>query len=100
VDQLAEFQGQGAAGAIAGQVAELLAHQLQLVGEDADKAVVVTDAGLLAGPGLNGGQGRRRSFAPSSDLLQGAQAVGQQPQLMALPAGQRWGFQFGQFGWI
>ena len=77
VDQLAELQGQGAAWAISGQLAELLARHLQLDGEGADKGFVAADAGLLAGPGLNRGQLRRRAGPPAGDLLQGAQAMGQ-----------------------
>ena len=77
VDQLAELQGQGAAWAIAGQLAELLPRHLQLDGEGAHKGFVVANAGLLAGPGLNRGQLRRRAGPPVGDLLQGAQAMGQ-----------------------
>ena len=72
VDQLAELQGQGAAWAIAGQLAELLAGHLQLDGEGAHKGFVVADARLLAGPGLNRGQLWRRTGPPAGDLLQGA----------------------------
>ena len=75
--QLAELQGQGAAWAIAGQLAELLPRHLQLDGEGAHKCFVVADAGLLAGPGLNRGQLWRRTGPPAGDLLQGAQAMGQ-----------------------
>ena len=75
--QLAELQGQGAVGAITGQLAELLARHLQLGGKGAHKGFIVADAGLLAGPGLNRGQRRRRAGPPAGDLLQGAQAMGQ-----------------------
>ena len=77
VDQLAELQGQGAAWAIAGQLAELLPSHLQLNGKNAYKCFVVADARLLAGPGLNRDQLWRRAGPPVGDLLQGAQAMGQ-----------------------
>jgi len=100
-DQVFKLQCQRVDAEVTRQGLELPACLAQLHGQLVGKTRVVTDAGLLQQPWLD----RRwiRQALPAArlavlHLLQGAQRVGQQPQMVPLQRGQQRALELGDLG--
>jgi len=100
-DQVFKLQFQSFDAKVARQGLELPARLAQLQGQLVGETRVVTDAGLLQQPWLDRRWIRQALLAArlaALHLLQGAQRVGQQPQMVPLQRGQQRALELGDLG--
>lgn len=92
--------GQGEAKGLAllgfGDLLELQAGRAQLLGERVGELGIVSQGGLLQSPVAHQIGFRQGAFLPAGNLLQGAQAVGKKPKMVAFEGRQQRRFEFGQ----
>ena len=95
-DQVGQFQAQRIAAPPGRDQLQLIPEAGQLLQEGGREAGIAGELGLARSPGRQGIAGRQGAQAAARHRLEGAQAMGQQPQVMALQGRQQGGLQFRQ----